>query len=100
MRSQKTYMQAVAVAFLAVIIGLTWTSAFAQTTVTASWTDSNGNWTSAANWSCTPTISVCVPNNGGGNLFNVTISGRGSVSLDSTSNPTSVTIDRMTNASS
>jgi fibronectin-binding autotransporter adhesin len=41
--------------------------------VVATWTDSSGNWSNAANWSTNPTV----PNNGGGTTYNVVINGTG-----------------------
>jgi hypothetical protein len=71
-------------------------AAWAQSTVSASWTDSSGNWTNSANWSCGVTLAPCVPNNGGGNSFNVTFNSPGNtVTLDNTSRPSSVTIDAL-----
>ena len=37
--------------------------------VVATWTDTTGNWSNAANWSTNPTV----PNNGGGVTYSVTI---------------------------
>lgn len=64
----------------------------AQTTINANWTDSTGNWTTASNWSCN-----CVPNNSAANVFNVAIpnTGNADVSLDNTSNPSSITINTL-----
>jgi fibronectin-binding autotransporter adhesin len=41
--------------------------------VVATWTDSSGNWSNAANWS-----TLSVPNNGGGTYYNAVINGTGS----------------------
>lgn len=42
--------------------------------VVATWTDSSGNWSNAANWSTNPTV----PNNSGGTTYGVVINGTGS----------------------
>jgi hypothetical protein len=72
-----------------VALGLAVVPAWAQTTVSANWVDSTGNWTTPSNWSCT-----CVPNNSPANVFNVTILA-GAVSLDNTSSLASATINTL-----
>jgi fibronectin-binding autotransporter adhesin len=42
--------------------------------VVATWTDGSGNWSNPLNWSTNPVV----PNDGGGNFYNVTINGTGS----------------------
>ncbi len=58
------------------------------------WTDATGNWTTASNWSLN-----CAPynvNGGSGVTYAVTIdSSSANVTLDSTSNPTSITVDSL-----
>jgi hypothetical protein len=62
---------------LILLCGFQSISAYGQ--VVATWTDSNGNWSNAANWSSNPSV----PNNGGGTTYSVTISGSNSaVTMD------------------
>ncbi len=56
------------VVLLFMALGLAAAPAWAQTTVNTDWIDGDGNWTTAANWSCN-----CVPNNNSTNVFNVTV---------------------------
>ncbi|MGH9397754.1 MAG: beta strand repeat-containing protein, partial [Terriglobia bacterium] len=80
---------------LLVAVGLTASPALAQTT--ANWNDGNGNWTTASDWNCPTTGVNCVPNNSGGNTYNVVInSSGGNVTLDHTSSLSSVTINALT----
>src|SRR5579875_3085227 len=89
----------VAVAILPFLLafGLAAGPALAQTTVNAT-TISGGNWTgtntSPPPWTCSPTVSPCIPNNSPGDVFDVGING-GYVMLDSSSNLTTVTIDSL-----
>lgn len=47
--------------------------------VVATWTDTSGNWSNAANWStCAPGACPAVPANSGGTFYNVVINGTGS----------------------
>lgn len=60
---------------------------------------SGGNWTDPAIWNCMPALSPCVPDNGTppGEVYNVGISNVG-VLLNSSSSPTSVTVNSLTNS--
>jgi len=62
------------VTFLILFLGFQCIQASAQQVV-ATWTDTAGNWSSAANWSTNPVV----PNNGGGTTYAVKISAPGSV---------------------
>ena len=65
------------VACLIVFLGFHSIRAHGQ--VVATWTDSSGNWSNAANWSTNPVV----PNNGGGVTYSVTINTLGSnVTMD------------------
>jgi hypothetical protein len=46
-------------------------------TITATWTTTSGSWTNAAEWSCTPGPATCVPDNGGGNVYNTGLNSPG-----------------------
>src|SRR5271157_3449377 len=48
-------------------------------TVNASWIPpaGSGNWTTATQWSCTPGAPTCVPNNGGGTVYDTTLNDPG-----------------------
>jgi hypothetical protein len=72
---------------LALFLGFQNIRAYGQ--VVATWIDSSGNWSNAANWSTNPTV----PNNGGGTTYIVTISAPGSVV---TMDVVNVTIDSLT----
>ena len=37
--------------------------------VTATWSTGSGNWTTASEWSCSPTVTTCIPNNNQTNTF-------------------------------
>jgi hypothetical protein len=66
------------------------------TPVTATWSGASGNWTTATQWSCSPSVSSCVPNNGGvqNYLYTAVLNSTGhTLTLDSTSNPISPTVD-------
>jgi PEP-CTERM motif len=60
------------VGLLILLSGFQSTKTYGQ--VVATWTDSSGNWSNAANWSTNPTV----PNNSGGTTYNVLINGTGS----------------------
>jgi len=62
------------VTFLILLLGFQCIQASAQQLV-ATWTDTAGNWSSAANWSTNPVV----PNNGGGTTYAVKITAPGSV---------------------
>jgi PEP-CTERM motif len=65
--------------------------------ITATWNTASGNWTTAAEWSCSPGPSTCVPNNNGSNVYAAVLdSGGNTLTLDDTSIPSSITIDTLT----
>jgi hypothetical protein len=64
--------------------------------VAATWTTSSGNWTNPAEWGCTPAYTPCVPDNNGTTSFTATVNSPGQeLTLDSTSTPTSITINSL-----
>lgn len=57
-----------------------------------------GNWTNGAVWTCTPALSPCVPNISRANVFNVdTDNGHPGSVLDSSSSPTTITVNSWIN---
>lgn len=71
-------------------------------TTAATWSSGTGNWTDAAGrWSCSPTLTPCVPNNGSPNaaaLYDVTLNSTGpgdTLTLDSTSFPSTVAVNTL-----
>ena len=75
------------VTLLLVSFGVQCAQAYGQ--VVATWTDSSGNWSNAANWSTHPVV----PNNGGGTTYSVIIGTSNSVVAMDVLN---VTIDNLT----
>jgi hypothetical protein len=64
--------------------------------VAATWSAGSGNWTNALQWGCNPVYAPCVPNNNGVTAFTATLDSPGqTLALDSTSTPTSITIDSL-----
>ena len=63
---------------------------------TATWSNGSGNWTDNTRWTCNPSLSPCVPNNNSSFVFNVVTNSPGqTLTLDSSSNPTSITINSL-----
>lgn len=69
------------IAVLFLLCGFQTTKTYGQ--VVATWTDSSGNWSNAANWS-----TLSVPNNGGGTFYNAVINGTGSDTITFDANGT------------
>jgi len=66
-------------------------------TITAVWNTASGDWTTAAKWSCAPGSSTCVPDNSNANVYAAVLnSGGNTLSLLSTSTPSSITVDTLT----
>jgi fibronectin-binding autotransporter adhesin len=64
--------------------------------VAATWSTTGGNWTDQTRWSCNPSFSPCMPNNANGTAFTANINSPGNtLTLDSSSTPTSITINSL-----
>ena len=64
------------------------------TAVTATWTSGSGNWTTAANWSCSSGPSSCVPNETFTNVYNAVLNSSGNtMTLSSTDSPSSIVLN-------
>jgi hypothetical protein len=64
--------------------------------VAATWSTSSGNWTNAAQWTCLPSYSPCMPNNNPVTAFTATLNSPGNtLTLDSTSSPTTIAINSL-----
>lgn len=64
--------------------------------VTSTWNTASGNWTTATEWACSPGPSTCVPNNNPGNTYGAVVNSPGdTLTLDSTSSPSSVTVNTL-----
>ena len=66
----------------------------ANTAVTATWTSSSGNWTTAANWGCSSGPSSCVPNETFTNVYNAVLNSSGNtMTLSSADSPSSIVLN-------
>ncbi len=78
---------------LLVLLCLSTPAALGQ--VTGTWSTSSGNWTTPAEWSCVPGPGTCLPNNNSNTYAAVVNSPGNTLTLDSTSSPTSISINTL-----
>jgi hypothetical protein len=79
------------------LAGLCFTTTTALGQDTATWSAGSGNWTTPAEWSCTPGPGACVPNNNVSNNYTAVLNSPGNtLTLDSTSSPTGISINNLT----